>query len=296
MTVSGLTAGTTYYFAIKTTDDSSNLSDLSNVASLATGSASVNTAPGAVDTARSTVARHVTFSGQAYPGGKVELFRKWFEKTGLYIFSPIESSTVNADGTFTIRQVGLFGADFFFAVKATDPAGRSSGIISFDVSLKDENSFSAENIQIPPTVDFKNSAVTTGGPVSIIGYAAPNRQLEFQFDKVTVGTAESQADGSYLFATGTVMLTAGEHTVQVRQRVAGGEPSGFSSAKTFKVSDLQFPRADLNGDSVISITDWSIFLFNWQSKDAGRRQLIDFDDNDKIDITDLSLFLRATKL
>ena len=242
-----------------------------------------------------TRARKVIFSGQAYPGGTVEVYRKMFEKN-LYIFSPLESSTINPDGTFEITQIGLFGADFFFALKALDPNGLSSGIISFDVDLASEDTLIAKNLTVPPTVDFKKSVVTKNENVDIFGYAAPKRRIEFMIDKSIAGETDSADNGAYSFSTSTVELALGEHYVQARQYMVGAAKENFSSSRAFKISTLKFPQADLNGDNEITVADWSIFLFNWQSQDDQLRNKIDFDSNGKIDIADLSIFLRAIKL
>ena len=132
--------------------------------------------------------------------------------------------------------------------------------------------------------------------VDIFGYAAPKRRIEFMIDKSIAGETDSADNGAYSFSTSTVELALGEHYVQARQYMVGAAKENFSSSRAFKISTLKFPQADLNGDNEITVADWSIFLFNWQSQDDQLRNKIDFDSNGKIDIADLSIFLRAIKL
>ena len=104
-----------------------------------------------------------------------------------------------------------------------------------------------------------------------------------------VGTTTALADGSSTFATTTAKLPLGDHFVRVRQ-VFNGHGSIYSLVKTVEVSLLTNPGADLDGDGVVDIKDWSIFLSRWGSSDSAERRRDDINGDGTVDIADFSTF------
>lgn len=293
MTVSGLSANTTYHFAIKTSDEVPNESAISNVPSLATlaegedPTISIPTGGGSVAPSK------IYLSGQAYPDSKIEVLRKGSLDT-IYKNIPVERSVINDDGTFSIIHLGLLGANYLVALRVEDKDGRKTGIISFNVDLASEDLI-VEDIFVPPTVGFEDTLVKKGADVHIVGYAAPNNIIELEIGGIKKET-QSNASGFYELVMNTDNLDAGSHTVRARQIASSTEEirtSNFGISYTFKLSNLSVPLADFDKDSKIGITDWSIFLFRWGSEQSDLRSRIDLDGNGIINIADFSIFLRA---
>ena len=292
MTVSGLSAGTTYYFAIETSDEAANTSAISNVpsASTAASETSIITIPAGGGSAP----RSISISGQAYPGSTIQVLRKSVTDT-VYTQLPIKNSIVNPDGSFSYQSVGLLGDDYLFLLIVKDKSGIDSGALSFVGQLSSKDTLVASGILVQPTLVVKNSTVTKGKSIDLYGYGAPASSVSVEFDSKNIATTTSLADGSWKFSITTGALTIANHFVRVRQ-IFDDQVSNYSLTKTVKVSLLTNPRADMNGDNTVNVQDWSIFLSRWGSSNAAERKKNDIDGNGVVDISDFSTFLRAIQL
>ncbi|MBI5004677.1 MAG: DNRLRE domain-containing protein [Candidatus Lloydbacteria bacterium] len=299
MTVTGLSPSTTYYFAIKTSDEVPNASAISNVPSLAT-TASGGGGGGGTETSSSggagaaVLPTRVVISGQAYPGAKVDLLRKSIQDE-IYRNTPEAISTVSADGTFFIQLTALLQGQYFFALRIADKDDRKTGNIAFNVDLTSANELVARDLFVPPTIDFETAIVPLGKEIKAQGYAAPKSSVVVEIDGILKEEVKSEEDGLWSFATSTASFRIGNHYARVKQTGASGKESEFSSSRAFRVSLLAVPKSDLNNDDKITIADWSIFLFRWGSKDTALRSKIDMNNDGKIDISDLSIFLKTLK-
>jgi len=296
MTVSGLSENTTYYFALKTSDEVPNTSTISNVPSATTLSEIASSVTIPPSRGSSVAPTRVLFSGMTYPGGKVRFFRRSSidELTRNTYILDTEAAAGN-DGRFSKEFLALLQGEYFFAVESLDKDGRSSGIFGFTASLIATNEVKITDIFMPPTVDFKENLISRGKDAQIFGYASPNNEIEIVIDGSLKLSARSDPSGYYLAGTSTRQLALGEHFVRARQIDSFSNSSQLSPAKSFTVSSLLYPKADFNKDGIMTIADWSIFLSRWQSKEAATRKSIDFDLNGKVDIADFSIFLRILK-
>lgn len=305
MTVTGLSPNTTYYFAIQTSDEIPNTSTISNVASGTTQSASTPpnqaNASSSESYSRQPDTTTASFEGLAFPNGFIEFFQR--NRLGLVSEeTPIASSTVESDGSFFISIPKLIFGDYLFSLTAIDEQGRNGGISAFNADfLFGKESLEVKNIFVAPTVEINKAVIPFGSDFNIKGAASPNALVNIFIDDKLRSTIESDDSGNYYFVTSSLSLSLGTHRVKVRQiaqtttTVDNGRVSGFSQSKIFKTSTLLIPLADLNNDNAVDISDWSIFLFSWGSRDSKIRAKIDLDGNGKINISDLSIFLRLIK-
>ena len=296
VTVTGLAQDTTYYFAMKTSDEAPNISALSNVVSLATLSEIISPVIIPERDGQVVFPTSVSFSGRAYPGGRVKFFRRSMidiRETNTYVLDT--ETTADSSGRFEKKFQALLQGAYFFAVEARDRDNRSSGILSFTVNLISNNKLNADNIFVAPTVDFDPSTATKGNDVKVFGYASPDSLVEIELDKILRYNARSNQQGYYSIAVNTSRFSPKEHFLKAWQVDALGNQSPVSPIKTFKITLLSNPKADFNNDNIINIVDWSIFLFRWRSQDVNLKKLSDLDTNNKVDIVDLSIFLKAIK-
>lgn len=301
MTVSGLSSATTYYFGIKTSDEVPNESNLSNITSLATGAAETPqptniTIPtgggGPSGGVQPTTAR---FAGQAYPGSKIEVFKK-DNIDPQYTNIPLKIYEISPGGIFQVTLAALLQGEYFFALTAKDKDGRTTGAIPFSVNFLSANNLVAEDIFLPPTVGLSKTVISKDSDIALAGYSAPNSEIEIIIDSAVKATVTSDKNGSYSFATSTAGFKLGEHNIKARQKNASGRYSDFSLTRVFRISQLVSPKADFNGDDKVGMADWSIFLFRWASKDAKLKSTVDLDGNGVVNIADLSIFLRLLKI
>jgi hypothetical protein len=306
MTISSLSAETTYFFAIKTSDEAANESELSNIPSLATSEAGSGPSIIIPDSSGGVGATDLVFSGQAYPGVDIEILQK--DDVNIhYVNVPVTFKTIESDGMFNVRFRALLTGQYFFSLRAIDADGRKTSGISFPVDFKDQSGgFSFEDIVVPPTVGFDPSPVVKGKDINILGYAPAESSVELELDGIHIGTTTAEATGAYTFVLPTSDKEVGTHAVRARWiefdeispqlDLVQLRASGFSSPRSFKVSTLENPRADFNNDNAVTIADWSIFLFRWGSKEVKEHMRADMNDDGKVNISDLSIFLKAMKI
>ena len=296
MTVFGLSADTVYYFALKTSDEVPNTSDISNVPSLATLTESEEPSPvtAPAGSGGGEEPRRVVFSGYAYPGSMIEVLRKSITDES-YLQVPVESLTIAADGSFAISYIGLANADYLFAVRVKDKDGRGTSILTFNISFFG-NSFEVKDIVAPPTIGFEQAAIVKNELMNIIGYATPQSAVELELDGKKYKTTSANELGFWSFNVDTTYLAYGDHSVRARQIISEAKASSFSLTRIFKLSQLSIPKADLNGDSIVDIRDWSVFLFRWDHEDSVLRRQNDLNGDGEINIFDFSIFLQTIKI
>ncbi len=124
----------------------------------------------------------------------------------------------------------------------------------------------------------------------MVGYAAPNAKVETFIDNTGAASVQSGADGRYSISISAGDLSVGSHFIKTRYSLAA-QASDFSESQAFEVSSLKYPKADFNGDGKVDISDWSVFLYRWGSKDSALRATIDINGDGKVDIADFSDFL-----
>ena len=236
----------------------------------------------------------VNFSGQAYPGSTVDVYFK-SSTDALYRSIPQATYNVSPDGTFDVTYTGLFGGNYVFGLQAEDKDGQKSGIVQASVDLLSYDKLIVQNLLLPPTLSFLRTSVRLGDVVTVSGYAATNSSVEFEIDgKLSPVKAVAGGDGHYSAQISTATFSSGKHSIRVRE-VVGGKTSPFSINRDFSVSTVFFPVTDLNNDGKINISDWSIFLSLWTSKNEEARKRIDFNGDGKVDLADFSIFMQSLR-
>lgn len=233
----------------------------------------------------------ITFSGKAFPGGKISIIKK---EIGTDVLAN-QQDVSKVDGSFNIRFTDLPKGIHSFGLLVKDPEGRTSQTKFF---LVDANKTDAvfKDIVVPPTVDILSGQVSRGSNVKVFGYASPGHTIHIYLDDILVKEALAGRGGAYSFNLPTGALDFGQHRVRAKQiNLDGGKESDFSTTKTFIVSKLAVVKADLNGDGKIDIKDWSIFLARWTSKSSSERAGIDLNSDGKIDIADFSIFIKTIR-
>jgi len=150
---------------------------------------------------------------------------------------------------------------------------------------------------VSPTVSFKKSALFKGDVLKVHGYAGPGHMIELLLDGLKHEGIKADTSGYWSSDMDITYLPYGEHNVRVRQiSPDGGTISSFSPTRIFKILQLIITEADLNGDGVVNIRDWSIFLFRWGSEDMSLRIKNDLNNDGEINVFDFSIFLQSIKI
>jgi hypothetical protein len=152
-----------------------------------------------------------------------------------------------------------------------------------------------KKITVSPTINIKNSSIRKGELLGVSGYAYPGNKVILNLDEINYSTT-TPATGQYNFSINTSMADLGSHFARVKQvNVTTQQESDWSLTRNFEVLTFLTVFLDFNNDGIINISDWSIFLGRFGSKDAKIIDTIDFNQDKKIDISDFSIFLRNFK-
>ncbi|MFC1775665.1 fibronectin type III domain-containing protein, partial [Patescibacteria group bacterium] len=288
MTVSSLNSGTTYYFAMKTSDEAPNESALSNVTNETTlEGPSITVLEGGGGSA----ATKIRFSGQAFPRSQI-LVSMVNDVNPSFQNIPIAINRITENGEFYIDYTALLTGKYFITLKAVDKDEHETGIMSFRVDFNSERSLVVENILMSPTISIEKEYLNLSENLIVFGHTAANSVVELSLDGTYKFETDAGSDGSYLFEIPASEIEEGIYFAKVRQ-TWNEITSTYSYPITFKVSGQVSANTDLNDDDAIDITDWSIFLFRWGDENNPLRNALDFDNNGIINISDFSIFLKS---
>lgn len=234
----------------------------------------------------------VTLTGRAYPGAKLSVLAIG-EDTEIIRQSSVASSL----GNFEVSFRGIDEGKRAYGLLVQDKDGRSAQAKTFDVNLVDKsNIVRVANILVSPTIGFTRATVTKGDLLTVVGYASPNANIQFELnDQSIIERAVADASGFYRVQLRTGDLDIGGHSIKARQIGVLGLTSDFSPQKVFNVSNLLVPQVDFNNDGKVDVRDWSIFLARWNSKDPNVRILNDLNNDGKVDVSDFSIFARTLR-
>ncbi len=238
----------------------------------------------------STRATTITFSGWAFPGGKISIIDKQLNTEKIIGREEI----ANNDGSFSVSFIGVLQALHSFGLIIKDTSGRVSQSKLFFINTISDD-LVVKNFITPPTISLSKNQVTRGEKAYVEGSATPNYTLRLELDGILFKEILVGSDGVYKIDIPTGTLEFGNHTIRSKQLLETATESEFSISRTFTVSRLAVVQADLSGDGKIDIRDWSIFLSLWGSKSATGRQRIDFSTDGKIDIADFSIFIKTIR-
>ena len=225
----------------------------------------------------------VTFSGFGAPGALVII-----QDGG----SIVGSATILSDGswlktiTFSVgtHSIGLF---------QEDGAGRRSSTVSFNVTVTAGSSQSFSNIYFSPTIATSVPSVQQGATINIFGAAQPNATVKVTVNSHTTNVdTTSDGNGTYNlpFNTGTYNLELGLHTT-FDKATNGTLISDISQVLSFTVT-AACSGSDLNKDSKVNLTDFSILLYNW-GQSPPPNPCADINKDGLVNLTDFSIMLFA---
>jgi len=223
------------------------------------------------------------FDGFAYPDGKIFLYDNNVP------FSQLVSDLSGRFAT-SFRLIDI-AEKHLFSIIAYDKEGNVSPSKTFPSELYAKEGLI--DILIAPTIALHKRALGNKESLRISGYATPGNKVQVEIDGKVVGTVPTTASGYYTLSAPLSSLALGDHTVRSMQVAASSRTSDYSLLKAFQIAEPFAANVDLNNDGKLTISDWSIFLSSWSSREAVIKKKIDFNDDGKITIFDLSVFLSS---
>lgn len=229
----------------------------------------------------------VSITGLGYPGQTINF---------LLDTKAIGSIRANPTGRFEFSTNASPGTASL-GVWALDSSGRRSITLNntFDVTQGAVTNISG--LILPPTLGVDNIKPIPGSTVNFSGQSIPSAKIDFYFNNTElVETTQSDASGKFTLAFNTTKLRTAEYTVKARS-VTGTAPlltqSTYSSLlKLFVgVDGAAATPSDLNRDTKINLTDFSILIFWWQTAGGDSNPPADINGNGKVSLEDFSILL-----
>lgn len=150
---------------------------------------------------------------------------------------------------------------------------------------------------LPPTIRIQTPRVNPGDFVTVSGQSVPSATVEIHVNSSElVERTTANENGEWSFSLDTGKLRAAEHIVKARS-VSGTAPltsqSGFSSAVQLfvGVDGRATTPSDLNRDTRINLTDFSILIFWWGTAGGNSDPSADINGNGRVGIEDFSILL-----
>lgn len=299
-TVSGLTAGTTYYFRVRAkTIFGVVVVRSGEVTATPTAQTGGGTTPpnvgGGAPPGPVVPAASVIFSGKAFSVSTVIVLKD----------SEIAAKTsTGIDANFEIGIPGLTAGNYNFVVYALDPDGRASNFLIFSVRLSSGETVNISNIFIPPTLSADKSEVKQGDPIDFLGFTAPFAEavlsvISQETKKEVLWNTAVKADGKYLFKFDTGSLSKGVYTAKVKALLGQSFVSEYSLEVEFAVGDRNiiieptkpcgWLLSDFNGDCRVNIVDFSILVYWYNKTDPPEK--IDVNKDRIINLKDFSILV-----
>ncbi len=227
----------------------------------------------------------VTVNGKASPGATVSILKDGEIEKVVEADSSAEFSHTLSDLTPGITTLSF---------RATDRTGLESLAFSTTFQVIENAVTTLSGILIPPTILLNPTKVAPGATLTISGAAVPNAKV-FAVINSEEGKEETlaTAQGVYqLVYTPEGLATEQYHTVKTNYTDPGDPDlkSGYSQIASFYlgVQDAGAPAgADLNGDSKVNLTDFSILLFHWNTTNV----VADINKDGTVSLTDFSIML-----
>lgn len=227
----------------------------------------------------------VVIRGKAYPGATVTILMDGA------VERVIEAGS---DATFEYLITEATPGTATFGFWALDRAGRRSITYASTFQVIENAITTLSGILLPPTLAVVPEKVAPGATVSFEGSAVPQAKVTTDIDD-TAQKEETVAgsDGAWAIVYDTKPLSA-EAFHKVKANYIDPEKaslvSGYSQIASFYVgvNDVKTGQgADLNGDGLVNLTDFSILLFNWNTANA----IADINKDGTVSLPDFSILL-----
>ena len=289
-----LTAGTTYYFVVRTLNALGNViatsSEVSGTPTAGGGGAGGGGSGGAVSPSPTYVlGENVIFEGIAYPGSKVKLFRAG---------KAIIEVPAGADASFDISLQILTPGTYNFGIQAEDNEGRKSTLKNYTLEITTGVTTAVRGIFLSPTISIDKIEVKRGDILTVLGNSAPQAEVTVVFNsgEPIIKKTLASATGNWVYKLDTLQLEMGNHQTKARSATKT-DITTFSQSLAFKVGNTTVLKGagrkgirtnfDLNGDGKINLLDFSILAY-WYRR-SNPTELVDLNEDGEISLADFSI-------
>ncbi|MDP2671098.1 MAG: hypothetical protein Q8P13_01395 [bacterium] len=217
----------------------------------------------------------ITFSGYASASATVTI-----KESG----TTVGTTTANGSSLFS-KQITTNPGSHDFTLRQTDTSGRTTPDTSLSgVTASAHLNTAVADIHLAPTIALSKSSINKGETTKILGRGAAGSTIHVFLNGTQKfsGTVASGSDWQFNLSSG---YSVGSNTIYAYLTRSGLSDSVNSSTKTLTVTSCK--RSDLNCDSHVNLTDFSILLYYWNTSNAAA----DTNDDGKVGLIDFSIML-----
>lgn len=226
----------------------------------------------------------VIFSGWAYPGAVVHIWKNGIPKT---------TTVADNTGRFTVTITELYSPSALYTLYAIDKAGSRSLLINYPIVVKTGYLTQVSGIRFAPTINTDKTEVKKGDYLTVSGYSLPNMPIDLVIKgkQGALFYLTSNPDGTYKITIPLLNLSKGVYDLYINYQ----NDKRISKVIQFTIGDINIQSTELttnipgdcNADQVINIVDFSIAAF-WYSK-PNPPKCIDTNKDNTINLVDFSI-------
>lgn len=233
----------------------------------------------------------ITIEGWSYPGSTVTILQDGDEAGTV---------TAGSDGSFSTTIRDLDRGIYTYGIYAEDRNGVRSATYNSTVALQSDSDNLLSGVVVPPSLAVSSSEIDPGTPLTVSGYSVPGSALTVFMqpfgsrtnDRLSEATTTALGSGLYSLQLPTNSVSIGTYQVQgIARLLTLGIESDKSAPALVGVGEAPqgdlCPRADINTDASVNLTDFSIMLFNWNTTDP----VSDINLSGLVELTDFSIML-----
>jgi hypothetical protein len=231
----------------------------------------------------------VIISGYAFPNSTVSF---------LIDGEAFDTARSNSLGAYSVTLSEIARGVYTFGVYAAGGDGVKSSTYSTSFTVTGARTTALSNINVSPSITTKPNPVNPGEKLVLSGYALPNSTVSIQNSKNNTTsnqnlTTTSDASGKWSYEIDTSGFSKGTYQVRAKSEQEGGRSTNFSNYTFYGVGQgADVPKsADLNKDTKVNLTDFSILLFWWNTAGGNSNPSADINQDGKVSLTDFSILL-----
>ncbi len=203
------------------------------------------------------------------------------------------TTIADSNGFYNKKITGLTpNLNYAVSIFAHDTNEIDSKAISLSVLTLPNINFLVSDIVIPTTINIDKDNIYEGDTMKIYGMCHPYSQVSLWIGKDMDHALTLQAGSSgyweYRYNTYGLPLDPGPHKVFAQEIVTGGFTSIFTDKLNFNINQCRI--ADLNCDTHVNLTDFSIMMYYWNKVNPTNRRA-DINQDTKVNETDFSLLM-----
>lgn len=196
------------------------------------------------------------------------------------------TATANSASFFDKTLTGIDPGVYNFSIYGNDSRGRTTLTLSFDATIISASTVTLSGFLLPPTLNVGKTTLKRPETQTGEGSARDGTQVTAFFNSETVTKQATVPSSGEWQVSVPETFHLGAHSASALTQDGDGNQSTLSQTRSFTV----VLSADLNVDNLVSLTDFSILMFNY-GRSSPPNKAADINDNGPVDLVDFSVMM-----